>query len=111
MALLGPERQALRLAPGLDDVPPGRVLRGIAAARGPGPQDRTGRRIRRSWATSPREEQGSQAALRDFLDDVIAVWSDAPALQHLHPLGEFTFGLGCRGLPAPTPCAMPALPC
>ncbi|MER6489957.1 hypothetical protein [Streptomyces griseorubiginosus] len=37
MALFGHKRQAPRLAPGLDDVALGRVLRGIAAARGPGP--------------------------------------------------------------------------
>jgi len=39
MALFGHKRQAPRLAPELDDVALGRVLRGIAAARGPGPQD------------------------------------------------------------------------
>ncbi|MFJ7043315.1 hypothetical protein CTU88_32485 [Streptomyces sp. JV178] len=39
MVFFGPKRQAPHLAPELDDVPLGRVLRGIAAARGPGPQD------------------------------------------------------------------------
>jgi len=39
MALFGPKRQTPRLAPELDDIPLGRALRGIAAARGPGPQD------------------------------------------------------------------------
>jgi hypothetical protein len=39
MALFGHKRQAPRLAPELDDVQLGRVLKGIAAARGPGPQD------------------------------------------------------------------------
>ncbi|GAA3910057.1 hypothetical protein GCM10023084_72720 [Streptomyces lacrimifluminis] len=39
MALFGHKRQASRLAPELDDVALGRVLNGIAAARGPGPQD------------------------------------------------------------------------
>ncbi|MEV6408799.1 hypothetical protein AB0M58_38670 [Streptomyces bobili] len=39
MALFGHKRQAPRLAPELDDVVLGRVLKGITAARGPGPQD------------------------------------------------------------------------
>jgi hypothetical protein len=39
MALFGQKRQTARVAPELDDVALGRVLRGIAAARGPGPRD------------------------------------------------------------------------
>lgn len=39
MALFGRGRQTPRLAPELDDTALGRVLRGIASSRGPGPQD------------------------------------------------------------------------
>lgn len=39
MALFGRRQQTPRLAPELDDTALGRVLRGVASSRGPGPQD------------------------------------------------------------------------
>ena len=78
MALFGHKRQAPRLAPGLDDVALDRVLRGIAAARGPGlgagPQDLAISRLERLL-----RERGDDWDRRCHRVGVLAQTAPAPA--------------------------------